>query len=343
MSTFTHHDPSDQYFSYSKPAHRFQFAYLCNLHKNTVKEKDILYLESADGSATMELLRLGFDEWQLHPCNHNKHDPNATKILQAKFPDAVVECGDIHNVYKKQKWLGVWFDMELTWNVKNRNSWEWNFDLIPDFNQATVVIVTLSSGHMPGGAESLATELSQLLYKKGGYLPALCTAYKGRGGYMNMVYGVAIFNVEMTPKSLFTELYLKILHIPVAEFAHLSAQEWPDKENYMVINNCYHAIVTKFHMRMFQIHYLNVDNNYFMEYEKVTFEQVKKWWSANSPVTTSYASSSSCFQSSSSCFQSSSSSSSSSKRIRTNVCPGCNKKKGPGYPPKVQWYCNACE
>lgn len=327
VSTPSH---QDEYFSFSKLIHRHQFTVAC---MRGGEENAILYTESSDGATTYGLLKAGFHEWQLHPCNDNQKSPNATAKLQTLFPNAVVETGDIHDVYKKQKWLGVWFDLEETWHTKQ----EWNLDRIPDFHQTTVVAVSLSSRGIKGGAEALAKDLDHLLQDKGGAQPALSTAYDGKAGCMNMVYGFAFFEKPpITPMSLFTEIHLKELCIPVNEFAHLSARAWPDKEKYKVICGCYHACVKALNGEMFQIHYLNVDNNYFMEYDEVAFNKVKEWWS------TKAASSLSLSPSSSHSSPSSFVSSSSLKRMRTNVCPRCNRKKGRGSPPTKQWFCEEC-
>lgn len=61
----------DSYYSLSKLTHRYQFAAACKEKREDGDVKDILYTESSDGAATYELLKAGFYERQLHPCNDN--------------------------------------------------------------------------------------------------------------------------------------------------------------------------------------------------------------------------------------------------------------------------------
>lgn len=336
----------DRYGSSGKEVHRYSFARACVRAKKTSPiTNDILYTESSDGAATEELLKAGFLQRHLHPCNDNKpcKDSNATATLQARFPEAVVEEGDIHDIYKKQHWLGVWFDLEETWHTKQ----EWNAEKVPDFKKAKVVAVSLSSRGIHGGAEALAKDVDHLLYDNGGHQEELCRAYNGKSGVMNMVFGLAFFKEPpITPSSLFIEVRLKELSIPIHEFAHYSSREWPDKDKYKVINGCYRAVVVKIQGETFYVNYMNTDNNYFSTDDETTFEDIKKWWHGTSsrcasigPLHVQPPSPPSSVTSST---NSSSSTSSTLKRIHTNVCPGCSRKKGCGFPPKKQWHCGEC-
>lgn len=265
----------DKYNSFGKRNHRFAFANACNEVRETAASttSGILYTESSDGAATRELIREGFSEEHLHPCNL---DPNVTAKLRAMFPVAVVEDGDIHDIFKRGgPWLGVWFDMEVSWHKQK----QWRLDIIPDFKRARVVAVSLSSRGIEGGAGALAKDLDHLLYDKGGELKELSRAYDGKSGYRNMVFGLAFFKEPLvTPKELFIDIYLKKLSIPVCEFDHISTAAWPDRDKYMVVNGCYRAMVTNLKGQKFYISYMGTDKNYFSTKEEVKFEDVKKWW-----------------------------------------------------------------
>lgn len=266
----------DKYNSFGKRNHRFEFANACTDATDSTPPitSHILYTESSDGAATRELLRVGFSEKILHPCNL---DSNVTAKLRGMFPAAVVEDGDIHDIFKKRDdWLGVWFDLEESWHNKNQ---EWRLDMIPDFKRAKVVAVSLSSRGIQGGAEALAKDLDHLLYDKGGWLKELCRAYDGKSGCMNMVFGLAFFKEPLiTPKTLFNEIYLKELSIPVYDFSDISTVTWPDRHKYKVVNGCYRAMVTNLKGGKFHISYMSTDNTYFFRKEEVSFENVKKWW-----------------------------------------------------------------
>jgi len=320
----------DQYFSTSKKTQRYAFATECLYRKDLESDQRILYTESSDGAATKMLLEQGFRESQLHPCNDNDpvKDPNATTKLKAMFPQAVVEAGDIHEVYKRGRWLGVWFDLEETWQ-KQRG---WNYERVPKFDKATVVAVSLSSRGIKGGAETLAKGLDRLFSDKGGRRPSLSAAYEGKSGVMNMVYGLAIFQrPTMTPERLLMDIHLKDLHISVDEFAHLTKREWPDRHKYRVTDGCYKARVSELSGRQFRVHFLNVDGNYFLEGELFDFEKVKQWWETPpTPLPQDH------------CPVPPLPFPAKRKRKRTNVCPGCERKKGSGFPPKEQWYCGEC-
>lgn len=254
-----------EYNSFTKMTHRFEFANICMLKSTDVDVMDILYLESSDGCLTECLLKAGFHPSQLHACNW---DRKVTNKLREKFPAVVVEECNIYEIYKTQRWLGVWFDTLETWHEYAKG---WDFDKIPDFRQSTVVAVTLSIRGVQGGAETMAANLSKLLCDEGAYLPHLCYPYDGKSGIMNMVYGVGIFE-----KSKAFYLF-KDLDVPVSEFSHLSAKAWPDRNKYFVSDGCYRARVSRIDGHEIGINYLNKSGIWFENVEMVPLAMVRKW------------------------------------------------------------------
>ena len=258
-----------EYTSASKKSHRFTFATYCEEAALVARSLDILYLESADGDATVELLK-HFNPSQLHPCNH---DEDVTKILKSKFPGVSVEFGDIYDIYNKQLWLGVWFDTEETW--KKSNGSEWNVNKIPLFHQAHVIAVTLSTRHAVNKIAS--SDLDHLFAKEGCHIQEHSRGYIGKGGKMNMTFGIATFNEPymMVPEPLPVDFMFSHLRVPVEEFGDLNG-----KQDYNVVNGCFVATVSRVVEDGIYITFQSNNQGIFFfapAEDKYTIDQIKRW------------------------------------------------------------------
>ena len=172
----------------SKVMQRAAFSSMCLELMDTHPDLSILYLDSPSGGATAQFLALGFPPARLSPCNYDK---TALVAIQRRFAGVSCEFGDIMDVHKKRRWLGVWFDMEETWSC--RITKRWKTSRLPIFSKACVVAVTLSARGISGGAEKFANDLQHLLQQRGGYTPELARAVDGKAGSMTMVFGLALF------------------------------------------------------------------------------------------------------------------------------------------------------
>ena len=199
--------PADAYGTPTKKSHRVLFGLHCREAAAATPARGLLYLESPDGCATDTFLAMGFAADQLHPCNWDDaclQTMRATKAWAAAKGGgggAVhLEGGDICDVYREGgPWLGVWFDMEETWVHTHRPGQPWNTDRVPAFGNAAVAAVTLATHGVHGGAEAAARDLANLLQDSGARMQQLPVAYDGKGGRMNMVFGVATFGGPRTP------------------------------------------------------------------------------------------------------------------------------------------------
>ena len=264
----------DAYDSLAKKVTRYHFAQLCVEAARNTQKRDILYLESEAGGATKELLKY-FEPSQLFPCNKSAE---AVSALAAKFPGVIAIQGNIYKVYKRQKWLGVWFDTEETWQHNHTAGQPWRLDQIPIFDRAHVSAVTLTTGTGPnpvkGGAETLATELAQLIEDKGGKMTILPVPYDGKGGRMNMVFGLGTF--ECDPEWTIRDYNYARLHIPIKALGRFDGQEL-----YMVRDNHYIATAIVKGDQIFAA-YMSQDGNFFSNSEddpfnEISVEQAKKW------------------------------------------------------------------
>ena len=172
----------------SKVMQRAAFSSMCLELLDMHPDLSVLYLDSPSGGATAQFLAMGFPPTRLSPCNYDK---SALVAIQRRFAGVSCECGDILDVHKKRRWLGVWFDMEETWSC--RITKRWKTSRLPIFSKACVVAVTLSARGISGGAEKFANDLQHLLQNCGGYTPELARAVDGKSGSMTMVFGLALF------------------------------------------------------------------------------------------------------------------------------------------------------
>jgi hypothetical protein len=264
----------DTYDSCAKKVTRYHFAQLCVKATRNTHKGDILYLESEAGGATKELLKY-FEPSQLFPCNKSAE---AVSALAEKFPGVVAIQGNIYKVYKRQRWLGVWFDTEETWQHNHTVGQPWRLDHIPTFDRAHVIAITLTTGTGPnpvkGGAEMLATELAQLIEDKGGKMTTLPVPYDGKGGRMNMVFGIGTFECE--PDWTIKDYNYARLHIPIKALG-----KFDDRELYMVRDKHYIATAIVKGDKIFAA-YMSQDGNFFSNSEddplnEISVEQAKKW------------------------------------------------------------------
>ena len=260
-----------EYTSVSKKSHRFTFAAYCEdaAARAEARSADILYLESADGDATVELLK-HFNPSQLHPCNH---DEAVTKILKSKFPGVFVEFGDIYDIYSKKLWLGVWFDTEETWKYSNGS--EWNADKIPVFHQAHVIAVTLNTRHCVNKISS--SDLDRLLVKNGCRVQEHSRGYIGKSGKMNMTFGIATFEEPYmrVPAPLPADFMFSHLRVPVEEMG-----DFEGKKDYNIVNGCFVATVTRAVKDGLYITFQSKNLGLFFsapDDDKYSIDQIERW------------------------------------------------------------------
>lgn len=264
---------ADVYDSGAKATTRSSFAHHCIEAAKYTNASGLLYLESAHGGATKELLK-HFEPNQLYPCNKNVE--SAAK-LQSDFPEVNVVKGNIYTVYDTRTWLGVWFDTEETWMHTHQPGQPWKGAHIPAFDRAHVVAVTLTTGSGPnpvkGGAEELANHLAHLFEENQGRMGMLPFAYDGKGGRMNMVFGIAKFNPckKWQPRDY---IYAR-LHIPVKALGNFTG-----KEVYMVKQGKYIATVVGVKDNKLLPVFMSKDGNFFEEpdpLDELSVGQVSAW------------------------------------------------------------------
>lgn len=171
-----------------------------------------------------------------NPCNLSRTELNG---ILAKYPDVVVEHGDILNIFKEQQWLGVWFDLETSLLRVDLPGQPWDHSRVPEFGGAAVCAISLSHRGVQGTTEQFAIELQNLMEKKGDFLtsPEMARAYSGRSNKQNMVFGLAHYNVPQWEPIDYLHQHV---HVPLdyyGKFAHV--------ENYMTINNHLVAAVSR--------------------------------------------------------------------------------------------------
>jgi len=227
---------SDVYGCVAKMAHRYEFAINCKHVADRSPYKEILYLETAAGKTTQELLNRGFAQSDLHPCNFSLTELNG---LLAKYPGVVVEHGNILDIFKEQRWLGVWFDLETSLLRIELPGQPWDDSRVPEFRHATVCAISLSHRRVEGTTEQFAIELQVLMQEGHGFLtsPQMARAYSGRSNKQTMVFGLSHYDVLRWEPADY--LYQHV-HVPLdyyGTFAHV--------ENYMIINNNLVAVVSR--------------------------------------------------------------------------------------------------
>jgi len=119
-------------------------------------------LETGAGKTTEELLKHGFTQSDLHPCNISRTELNS---ILAKYPDVVVEHGNILHIFKEQQWLGVWFDLETSLLRTELPGQPWDHNRVPEFRRAAVCAISLSHRRVEGTTEQFAIELQSLMEK----------------------------------------------------------------------------------------------------------------------------------------------------------------------------------
>ena len=227
----------DEYNSVAKRVHRAEFAINCEaVPRSKAPNRDVLYLETHAGETTKELLNHGFAEKDLHPCNLMRDELDA---LLVKYPGVVVEHDNIFNVFKRQFWLGAWFDLETSLLLVNRPDQPWDFERVPDFCRATVVAMSLSSRRVRGTAEQFAVELQCLMQDRHGFItsPQMARAYSGRSDKQNMVFALSIYEV---PRWSAKDYLFQHVHIPLDFYG-----EFEHRENYMQVDGHLVAAVSR--------------------------------------------------------------------------------------------------
>jgi len=180
----------DVYGGVAKLVHRCEFAISCRHSADRSPNKRILYLETGAGKTTEELLKHGFTQSDLHPCNISRTELNS---ILAKYPDVVVEHGNILHIFKEQQWLGVWFDLETSLLRTELPGQPWDHNRVPEFRRAAVCAISLSHRRVEGTTEQFAIELQSLMEKDVRYVtsPQMARAYSGRSNKQNMVFGLS--------------------------------------------------------------------------------------------------------------------------------------------------------
>ena len=162
----------------------------CQAYKQTCAYNRILYLETSGGEVTELLVRSGFQQRYLHPCNT---DRTILDCIIGKFPNVQAEHGDIIEVQRTENWLGVWYDMEETWLCLDTKSQPWKLSRLPEFSRCRVCAVTLSARRVIGGPNVFAERLQALLKMHGGKSEQMARAYCGKSSVLTMVFALAIF------------------------------------------------------------------------------------------------------------------------------------------------------
>lgn len=136
--------------------------------------------------------------------------------------------------------------------------------------------MTLTTGSGPnsvkGGAKALRDELRDLLKARGGKMDFTPYAYNGKGGRMNMVFGIAKFDVEKTWE-LKHYMFAQI-RVPKEYLGKFKGME-----EFRVVDGHYRATVNVVDGKLMP-HYQTRDCNYFLRadpLDELTVEQVKKW------------------------------------------------------------------
>lgn len=219
-------DIGKKWTSKDKIKQRFEFALECKIASGDTQLQDILYLESEDGYATQALVDIGFKPPQLHPCNDGKgDDPDCESKIMKMYPGIQFEKGNIMEIAKTRKWLGIWYDTTSTWHRDG----EWNTAEMPEFDNAVVIAINLCSRGIKGvNCEDLGILLSNLLNDKGGHTSAQPRAYEGVSGWQNMVFGLATFPPP-PPSPVNLDKYIgAILYVPINLFSADSKKyQWP--------------------------------------------------------------------------------------------------------------------
>jgi hypothetical protein len=235
--TKTAHKNPDRYESVSKVAQRAEFAINCaSVPPDRSLNRDILYLETASGKITNELLGRGFDQADLHPCNRSRAELDA---LLATYPQVHVEHGNILNIFKRQQWLGVWFDLETSLLVLDDPKQPWDFERVPEFSRAAVCAISLSSRRVHGTAEQFAIELQSLMQRSDGFVtsPQMSRAYSGRSGKQNMIFALGHYKVPLWEPADY--LYQRV-HIPLDYYGNFNR-----REDYMIVDGHLVAVVSR--------------------------------------------------------------------------------------------------
>ena len=228
---------ADKYDSVSKIAQRAEFSINCaSVPPDGSLNRDILYLETASGKITTELLDRGFLQTDLHPCNRSRAELDA---LIATYPQVHVEHGDILRIFKRQRWLGAWFDLETSLLVLHDPKQPWDFDRVPEFSRAAVCAVSLSSRRVYGTAEQFAIELQSLMQRSDGFItsPQMSRAYSGRSGKQNMIFALSHYKVPLWEAE---DYMYQHVHIPLDYYDHFN-----NSDDYMIIDGHLVAVVSR--------------------------------------------------------------------------------------------------
>ena len=228
---------TDKYGSVSKVAQRAEFAINCaSVPPDRSRNRDILYLETASGKITKELLDRGFLQTDLHPCNRSRAELDA---LLATYPQVRVEHGNILDIFKRQQWLGAWFDLETSLLVLHDPKQPWDFERVPEFSRAAVCAISLSSRRVHGTAEQFAIELQSLMQRSDGFVtsPQMSRAYSGRSGKQNMIFALSHYKVPLWGPEDY--LYHHV-HIPLDYYGNFN-----NREDYMITDGHLVAAVSR--------------------------------------------------------------------------------------------------
>ena len=130
---------------------------------------------------------------------------------------------------KGRNWLGIWYDMEVTWH-----SDEWNPEVMPAFDNALFIGVTLAlrgSGHKDGHDLVCRHQLLEQARE----LVAIGTRLQGKGGW-RVVFGCARFPPPKAPPLDVTKYQDGHLLVPIDMFDDMArAKQWPSnwKDDYL--------------------------------------------------------------------------------------------------------------
>ena len=228
---------TDKYDSVSKVVQRAEFAINCaSVPPDGSLNRDILYLETSSGKITKELLDRGFLQTDLHPCNRSCAELDA---LLATYPQVCVEHGNILSIFKRQQWLGAWFDLETSLLVLHDPKQPWDFERVPEFSRAAVCAMSLSSRRVYGTAEQFAIELQSLMQRSDGFItsPQMARAYSGRSGKQNMVFALSHYEVPLWEPQDYLYQHVRI---PLDYYGNFN-----NREAYMIIDGHLVAVVSR--------------------------------------------------------------------------------------------------
>jgi hypothetical protein len=159
--------------------------------------------------------------------------------LLIRYPNVIVEHGDILDVFNRQYWLGAWFDLETSLLLLDHPKQPWDLQRVPDFARAMVVAMSLSSRRVCIGTEAFAVELQNLMQDNHGFItsPQMARAYSGRSGKQNMIFALSHYHpLKWSPK----DYLFQHVHIPMDFYG-----EFENRDNYMQVDGHLVAVVSR--------------------------------------------------------------------------------------------------